>query len=216
MARRKDGELRADAAQNKERLLAAAREVFAEQGLGGSMRQIARHAGVSEPTLRRRFATREELIAEAFEDKVVMYADAAKEALDDLDPWVGFTTFLRHIARMQLVDRGFAEVLTMTFPPSMRYEQGRRRAWDNIQQLISRARTAGRLREDFVAEDIVLLLLAHAGVVTGSGPLADRMSARLLGYLLQAFAAPGAVSLPPPPSAGETYRALLRLHDGHR
>ncbi|WP_432841333.1 TetR/AcrR family transcriptional regulator [Dactylosporangium sp. CA-092794] len=213
MAQREGGGLRADAAQNKERLLAAAREVFAEQGLGVSMRQVARHAGVSEPTLRRRFASREALIAEAFEDKVVLYAEAAEAALGDLDPWVGFTSFLRQMASMQLVDRGFAEMLTMTFPASMRYEQGRRRAWDAIQRLIERAKTAGRLREDFVAEDIVLLLLAHAGVVAGSGRLAERFSARLLGYLLQAFAAPGAVSLPPAPSVAETYRALLRLHD---
>lgn len=212
MAQRKDGSLRADAAQNKERLLTAAREVFAEQGLDASMRQIARHAGVSEPTLRRRFASREELIAEAFEDKILRYAKAAEEALRDLDPWVGFTSFLRQLAEMQLVDRGFAEVLSMTFPASLRYEQHRRRAWDGIQQLITRAKAAGRLREDFVSEDIILLLLAHAGVVASSGRIAERMSARLLAYLLQAFAAPGAVDLPPAPSVAETYYALLRLH----
>lgn len=82
-----------------------------------------------------------------------------------------------------------------------------------IQLLIARATAAGRLRADFVAEDIVLLLLAHAGLVAGAGPVADRMSARLLAYLLEAFSAPGATTLPPPPSVGDTYRALLRLHD---
>lgn len=212
MAQNPDGALRADAAENRERLLAAAREMFAEHGLEVSLRQIARHAGVSEPTLRRRFATREHLVAEAFEDQATVYAEAAEAALKDLDPWVGFTGLLRLMAQMQLRDRGFAEVLTMSFPVSTRYEQQRARAWKAVQAVITRAVEAGRLREDFVAEDIVLLLLAHAGVVAGAGPVSGQMSDRLLAYLLQAFAAPGMVSLPPAPSPGQTYRALLRLH----
>jgi AcrR family transcriptional regulator len=197
---------------NRQRLLSAARDVFAEQGLNVSMRQIALRAGVSEPTLRRRFASKEDLVVEAFEDKIKTYADLAEAALDMDDPWAGFTSLLRQMALMQLVDRGFAEVLTMTFPPSMRYEQERRRAYDATERLIRKAKEAGRLRDDFVAEDIVLVLLAHAGVVAGAGPLAERLSARLLGYALQAFATPGDAELPAPPSGAEVYRALLRLH----
>ena len=64
--------LRADAARNRARLVSAAREVFSQQGLNVSMRQVARHAGVSEPTLRRRFASKEELVAEAFGDQVAV------------------------------------------------------------------------------------------------------------------------------------------------
>ena len=213
VTRRKDSELRADAADNRKRLLAAAREVFATQGLDVSMRQIARHAGVSEPTLRRRFSSREELIAEVFADNIERCAEAAEEALGDLDPWVGLTSFLRQLATMQLTNVGFAEVLNMRFPSSTTHEQNRLRAWGSVQLLIARAKKAERLREDFVSEDIVLLLLAHAGVVAGAGSVSQRMSDRLLAYLLQAFAAPAAVDLPPAPSADETYQALLRLRE---
>lgn len=210
--RGQDRGLRADAARNRQRILDAARAEFAECGTDVSMRRIAHRAGVSEPTLRRRFTSKEELVTEAFEDKIAAYADAATRALGDPDPWLGFCWLLEHMAQMQLVDRGFAEVLTMTFPPSMRSERERRRSYEAIGGLIERCQEAGRLRKDFVAEDIVLLLLAHAGVIAASGALANRLSARLLGYLLQAFAAPGGGALPPAPSVAETYQALLRLH----
>jgi hypothetical protein len=55
------------------------------------------------------------------------------------------------------------------------------------------------------------MLLAHAGVVAGGGPVAEAFSGRLLAYLLEAFAAPGAGPLPAAPSAAATYHALLGL-----
>lgn len=204
--------LRADAALNRRKLVAAARELFAEEGLDVSMRQIALRAGVGEPTLRRRFASKEELISEVFSDKVALYADEAERALDAADAWEGFAGFVRRIARMQLADRGFTQVLTMTFPASMATETQRRRAYQAITTLIDRARDQGVLRPDFSPEDIVLVLMAHAGVVAAAGDLASTFSHRLLEYLLEAFAAPGIRRLPPAPSPAETYRALLQLH----
>jgi AcrR family transcriptional regulator len=212
MTAREDGGLRADAARNRARLVAAAREVFAEHGIDVSMRQIALHAGVSEPTLRRRFATKADLVSEAFSDQVSVYADAAEEALGNPDAWAGFTEFVRRLARMQLADRGFTEVLTITFPPSMRVEKQRRRAYAAVTGLIERTQADGSLRPDFSPEDLMLILMAHAGVVAASGDLAPAFSGRLLAYLFEAFAAPGNGALPPAPSAAQTYRAMMRLH----
>jgi len=205
--------LRADAARNRELLLAAAREAFAEHGLDASMRQIAARAGVGEPTLRRRFASKEELIAEAFEDKVAQYADLALAALDRPDAGAAFREFLLQVMEMQLVDRGFADVLTTTFPPTMACEQHRRRSYEAVEQLIERAKDAGSLRPDFVAEDVVLVLLAHAGVVAGGGHVAKAFSARLRMLLFQAFGLEPAGELPAAPSAARVYHALMKLHD---
>ncbi len=208
---RTESGLRADAALNRERLVDAARLVFAEQGLDASLRQIALRAGVGEPTLRRRFSSKDELIAEVFHDKVARYADEAERALLDPQPWNGFATFVRSVAGMQLTDRGFTDVLTMTFPESMRTETHRRRAYRAVEAMVARAQDAGSLRRDFSPEDIVLILMAHAGVVAAAGDLAPVFSARLLEYLVQASAAPGGGELPPAPSVAATYRALLRL-----
>ncbi|RSM73102.1 TetR/AcrR family transcriptional regulator [Actinoplanes sp. ATCC 53533] len=204
--------LRADAELNRQRLLAAARELFASEGTDVSMRHIARRAGVGEPTLRRRFPSKGALLAEAFQDRIAAYADLAEAALADPDPWHGFVTFVEQIAGMQLVDRGFTEVLTMSFPASIRFAAERRRGYRAIQRVIARAQEIGRLRDDFVPEDLVMLLLAHAGVVAGGGDQAGRFSARLLAYLLQAAKATAETEpLPPAPSEAEAYGELLRL-----
>lgn len=205
--------LRADAARNRELILDAARELFAVEGLDVSLRQIAKRAGVGEPTLRRRFASKEELVAEAFEDKVAVYAELAGRALDDPDPAAGMRGFLDAITEMQLVDRGFADVLTMTFPRSMRCEQLRRRSYRAISALVQRAKDAGALRGDFSPEDIVLLLMAHAGVASAAGKVGPAFSARLRAYLYAAFGLPVGEGLPPAPSDAKVYRALMRLHD---
>lgn len=214
--RGRDKQLRADAERNRQRLLDTARQVFADEGLGVSMRHIAKAAKVGEPTLRRRFPSKAELVAAAFEDKIAAYADISAEGLADPDPWRGFTTYLGKMASMQLGDRGFTEVLTMTFPQGMGLEADRRRAYENISMMIARTKAAGALREDFTPEDIIMVLIAHAGIVAGAGDIADRLSPRLIAYLLQAFAAPGNGTLPSPPTMTETYRALLRMHQGNQ
>ena len=121
--------------------------------------------------------------------------------------------FLLAVMEMQLVDRGFADVLTTTFPPAMECEQHRRRSYEAIEQVIARAKDAGALRPDFTAEDIVLVLLAHAGVVGGGGKVATAFSARFRALLLQALGLEPEGELPPAPSAGRVYRALLKLHE---
>lgn len=205
--------LRADAARNRDLILDAARVLFAEEGLDVSLRQIAKKAGVGEPTLRRRFSSKEELVAESFEDKIALYADLAAQALTDPEPGAGMRGYLDAVTEMQLVDRGFADVLTTTFPPSMRCEQLRRTAYASIEQLVTKAKEAGVLRPDFSPEDIVLLLLAHAGVMSAAGEVGPAFSARLRAYLYAAFGLPVVDDLPRAPSQGDVYRALMRLHD---
>ena len=108
--------LRSDAERNRAKILGAACEAFTEGGLDVSMEQVARRAGVGIATLYRRFPTRPDLIAAAFEAKMLAYADAVAEALAEPDPWVGFCLHLERVCAMQAADQGFTDVLTMTFP----------------------------------------------------------------------------------------------------
>src|ERR1700733_1562355 len=85
--------LRKDAAINRERLLAAAGELFAEHGLGITLNDIAHHAGVGVGTAYRRFANKEEVIDALFEQQLQAVARVAHEALDDPDAWNGLVTF---------------------------------------------------------------------------------------------------------------------------
>jgi hypothetical protein len=114
---------------------------------------------------------------------------------------------------MQTSDRGFSDVLTMTFPSVTRFEAARVQAYEDFSELTRRAQAAGTLREDFVVEDLIILLMASAGVVAATGRAAPRSAPRLIGYLLQAFAAPGVGALPPPPTSRQMYKAVTRLDD---
>jgi AcrR family transcriptional regulator len=208
--------LRADAERNRDRIVAAAREVFAERGLAAPMEEVARRAGVGVGTLYRRFPSREALVAGAFEAKLAAYADAVADALAEPDPWLGFCAYVERVCGMQADDRGFTDVLTITFPTHERFEAARARAYEGFVELVNRAQATGQLRADFVPEDLVMLLMANAGVVNATGYAAPDTWRRLVAYLVQAFAASAAAPLPDPPSPGQMYRALLRLQPKRR
>ena len=203
--------LRADAERNRQRVIEAAREVFAEQGLDASLNEVARRAGVGVATLFRRFPNREDLITATFAHKMAAYADATDEALADPDPWHGFCTYVERVCAMQAEDRGFTEVLTHTFPSAEQLEVERIRATAGFAELMRRAKAAGRLRQDFEHVDLALLLMANAGVVAVTADAAPEAWRRLVGYLLQSFATEGATTLPAAPAPEEILDALLHL-----
>src|SRR5215207_10413252 len=132
--------LRADAERNRERVLSAARKVFAEQGLDASTNEIARRAGVGVATLFRRFPTRDDLVAAAFADKMTAYITAAEDALAAPDPWQGFCDYIEGVCRLQAEDRGFADVLTLTFPTAKVLEAQRNRSGELLTQLLDKAK----------------------------------------------------------------------------
>ena len=203
--------LRADARRNRERLVDAARHVFAEDGLDASLNEVARRAGVGVATLFRRFPTRADLIATAFADPMAEYAALVETALADPDPWHGFCDYVRAVCAMQAGDRGLTDVLTRSFPTAKELEAQRDEAFHRFIELIERAKQAGSLRADFVAEDLPMLLMANAGVATATAGAAPETSPRFVEYLLQAFAARAAEPLPAPPSPRRMYRAVRRL-----
>ena len=203
--------LRADAERNRERVIVAARTVFAEHGLDASTNEIARRAGVGVATLFRRFPTRDDLVAATFAEKMDAYASAIDEAMADPDPWHGFCAYIEHVCQMQAEDRGFADVLTMTFPTAKAFEKDRDRSAHALTELLNKAKAAGRLRNDFAHQDVPLILMANAGVITGTRDAAPDAWRRFVGYLIQGFAAEAAQPLPDPPTPTQMYRALMRL-----
>jgi AcrR family transcriptional regulator len=168
--------LRADAERNRTALLAAAREVFGEQGLDASLDEIARRAHVGNATLYRRFPSRRELIAEVFAGRMNEYVELAERALAEPDPWAAFVGYLSRICEMQATDRGLSELLvTNTFDGDDRLTELRATAQRGATEVIRRAQASGSLRRDFTRQDLVLLLAANAGVVRRSAdPQASR------------------------------------------
>jgi AcrR family transcriptional regulator len=203
--------LRADAARNRDAIVAVAREVFAEQGLEAPLEAIAARAGVGIATLYRRFPTREKLVAAALVDKVAEYVDAARQALAVTDPWAGFAGCVERICELQAGDRGLSDLLSMTLSADEQVEQLRRTANDLLITVIDRAKAQGTLREDFVGEDLVLLLIATAAVMHVTRQDAPDAWRRFVALALDGFRSQDSPQLPEPPSTAQMTRAMVRL-----
>jgi AcrR family transcriptional regulator len=198
-------ELRADAAHNRERILAAAREAFAATGMDASMTGIARRAGLGVATVFRRFPTKESLLAEVFGERIDDCSSVIEEALADPDPWRGFCSVIEKVCAMQAADHGFTDAFLATYPHAADIEDMRSGAVRGFTEVTRRAQAAGRLRTDFVPGDLILILTANGGVTAPSADAAPAASRRLVAYLLDAFRADPAdqvTPLPPPPPLG--------------
>jgi AcrR family transcriptional regulator len=155
---------RSDARDNRDRILDAARAVFAAEGLNVPMREIARRAGVGPATLYRHFPAKETLLAAAFTDQMRACYAIVDEGLADPDPWHGFTLVLEKLCDLHARDRGFTAAFVSAFPRAIDFTADRERALRSIADLVRRAKDAGRLRADVVLDDVILVLMANSGI----------------------------------------------------
>src|SRR5215211_8127252 len=102
---------RADARRNHEAVIAAAKKLFADQGLDAQMPDVAKAAKVGVGTVYRHFPTKDDLIAALAGERFVRLAEKADESLEAEDPWEGLCDFIRFSAQIQADDRGLCEVM---------------------------------------------------------------------------------------------------------
>ena len=106
--------LRRDAERNRERILAHARRLVAESGLGVSHDEIARAAEMGVGTVYRRFPRKEELLEELFGEHVERLVQMAQDAAASPSAWEGLRRFLDQVLELQVADRGMRELLSGT------------------------------------------------------------------------------------------------------
>lgn len=187
--------LRKDAALNRDRLLAAASELFAERGLDVTLNDIAHHAGVGVGTAYRRFANKEEVIDALFEQRLQDVAAAANEALQDDDPWHGLVTFLERSLDMQFGDRGLTQIMNTPGLGRERVNEARDRIAPLITQIVKRAKQQGTLRQDFDQTDVVFMQLGLSAIIDSTRSTAPGLYRRYLAMWLDGIRAePGAPS----------------------
>src|SRR4051812_44240595 len=149
--------LRSDAERNRQRILAAAAEVFAERGLGVSLDDIAAAAGVGVGTVYRRFPDKDALIEALLEEKVRGIQELATSSLEIEDPWEAFERFMRGACRLQAEDRGLKEALLSADRGHERLAAARDTIAPVATKLLRRAQESGELREDLSQFDIPLI-----------------------------------------------------------
>jgi AcrR family transcriptional regulator len=181
--------LRADAEDNRERILAAAQALFAAEGLGVPMREIARHAGVGPATLYRRYPTKQALATAAFAEQVRACEEIVEEGLAAADPWQGFCLVIERICELHIRHRGFTEAFLATYPDAAESSASRELTMKSMATLARRAKARGQLRRDFELSDLVIMLTAHRGLQAAAPATRTAASRRFAALTLQAFSA---------------------------
>jgi AcrR family transcriptional regulator len=199
--------LRRDAAANRERILDAARRLFASRGLEASMDEVARAAEVGAGTLYRRFPTKEALLDAILGDLLERYHTFLQEANGHEDAFAGLEFLLEHSVRLQKENRAFLDVMAVRLRDEPQLAKTRQRLRPLVEQLVSRAQAQGTLRSDLSPADVQVLLWELGRVVESTG--ASDLWRRYLALMLDGLRAEAARPLPhPPPTPTQLDRAM--------
>jgi AcrR family transcriptional regulator len=145
---------RADARRNFDALIAAAREVFAEQGTDASLEDIARRAGVGIGTLYRNFPTRQDLFERVYIGEVEDLCAVARD-VSGRQPWDALSTWLRRFIDYIATKRALMQALSTGSPV---FSACRAEMYAAGIPLFERARDAGEVRADLEFDDLVRML----------------------------------------------------------
>lgn len=150
---------RQDAARNRTRLIAAAREAFAEFGPDAPLEEVAARAEVSRTTLYRNFASRQELAAEIYaRDVAKIEARAAKVGGNER----GIVELFDFVLGMMMDDRSLFHVV---LNPEMEwYQELVSRMAAAFKPLVRAGKVAGIVRDGLTMEDFrIAFAMALAG-----------------------------------------------------
>ena len=151
-----DKPLRKDAARNREKLLAAAVELFAERGTEGSLEEVAKRAGVGIGTLYRHFPTRDALVEAAYRNEVAQLRAAADELLAELPPDEALEAFMRRFVDYGTAKRGMRDALqSIAGGSTALFSETRGQVTEAVAVLLRAGAEAGTLRADVEPEDVL-------------------------------------------------------------
>ena len=175
--------LRKDAERNRQRVIEAARELFASRGLDATLNDVAHHAGLGVGTVYRRFPTKEELIEAIFEDAMNQLADLAESALQHQNSWQGFVWLVEQLCEITATDRGIREI-AFSKAGGRRVEAARVRLAPRLTKLVERAQDDGYLRPEVSFTDMPIVGLLAGAVSEYAGPVDGELWRRYMAILL--------------------------------
>jgi AcrR family transcriptional regulator len=175
--------LRADARRNREALLAAGAETFAERGADASLEEVARRAGVGIGTLYRHFPDRDALTEAVYRNEVERLCDSVEVLLAELAADEALSTWMANFAAYAATKRGLMVSLKSALGADnelFSYSHGRIRG--AIEALVAAAAADGSIRADVDADS---LLTAMRGIcMAGDSPVDVERVGLLIGLLV--------------------------------
>jgi AcrR family transcriptional regulator len=164
--------MRADAQRNRAKILAAAEEVFAEQGAAASTEEVARRAGVAIGTVFRHFPTKNDLLAAIMKDLAQRFAAEVEVLARQGDPGA-LMVFFRNVVEQAAARRTVVELLDVDIQVGDQLRLMR----DAIGTLLACAQEGGAVNPAVQLDEVMALLTAtsHAALHSGwSQDLRDR------------------------------------------
>jgi AcrR family transcriptional regulator len=183
--------LRADAQRNHDRIVGAADEAFAEQGLDVSMEEIARRAGVGPATVYRRFPSKAQLLRAIVDARLAALQPSIAAAGASDDAWVGFVAGLRVVLEAQAANTSLLQVLAQSGELTALKSELHTRVIAPLCELMKRAQESGALRGDLDPQELPLLIRMVASTIDTSS------WQRYLTLLTDALRTPQPTALPP-------------------
>lgn len=166
---------RADARRNYEKVLAAAREAFAEGGESTSLEEIARRAGVGIGTLYRHFPSRQALLEALYLDEVNEVCKSAA-GLDGADPWEAlsgwFERFIAYLGTKRALAHELLDYMDVDAPL---FKSCRASLFTAGEPLLKRAQDAGEVRPDVDFADVMQMVMGIAKIPTNDYSQTRRM-----------------------------------------
>ena len=155
---------RADALRNRQKILAAAGEGFAQEGESTALEEIARRAGVGIGTLYRHFPTRHDLVQELYREEVEELCRSAESA-DQGEPWEALNTwferFIPFIAAKQVLAQELVNAPDKGRPLMLDCRASLEEAGE---PLLERAQRAGVVRTDVTIAQVIQIVAGIAKV----------------------------------------------------
>jgi AcrR family transcriptional regulator len=166
--------MRADATANRQRVLAAAEQVFAEQGLGASTEEIARRAGVGIGTVFRHFPVKRDLVESVLLARFAELTELARAAESRRDVTPAFFELVEQLMEHVAAKRAMVSYLSAGDGSTEAARQASAELSAVIERILRRAQRAGGVRDDIGTDELFLLILGLAQPVAGL----DRDAAR--------------------------------------
>ena len=176
---------RADAVRNRERVIAAAQEVFAEQGVEAGIPEIAERAGVGKGTVYRNFESKDDLVAAVLTLRMTQLDDDILAALESEDPGAAFGEVLRKAA---------ARASDLAFPAGIYWpgknpelDDAKARVKRHMARLVAAAKRAGAIRKDAKVDEIWALFGGVCRTLADAGEKDPKVWRRHTDLVVDAF-----------------------------
>jgi AcrR family transcriptional regulator len=161
---------RADAQRNYQRLIAAADDAFARDGISASLEKIAKTAGVAIGTVYSHFPTREDLLAHLIAERMTRLADLGERLQHRKDAAAALFEWLEVFGADAATYQGLPDsvIRTLHDPQSPLFNscETMRRTCGT---LLERAQAAHRVRTDITAADVLAMTAALSGAAAACG-----------------------------------------------